>query len=81
MCPSHGTAPADTEDELPNDNQFPGEKYAATRLEDLTVPDVNESSHCFGGCATTLKIRFQLCSHSNVIRRRIALPLVREGIS
>jgi ribosomal protein S13 len=27
-----------------NDNDFPGEKFPATRLDELTVPDVNESS-------------------------------------
>jgi hypothetical protein len=26
------------------DNEFPGEKFPATRLDELTVPDVNESS-------------------------------------
>ena len=26
------------------DNQFPGERFPATRLDELTVPDVNESS-------------------------------------
>lgn len=27
-----------------DDNQYPGEKFPATRLDELTVPDVNESS-------------------------------------
>jgi hypothetical protein len=28
----------------PEDSEFPGEKFPATRLDELTVPDVNESS-------------------------------------
>ena len=34
----------ETGEEVADDNQFPGEKFPATRLDELTVPDVNESS-------------------------------------
>jgi hypothetical protein len=34
----------DTNMETADDNQFPGEKFPATRLDELAVPDVNESS-------------------------------------
>ena len=34
----------DSETEAADDNEYPGEKFPATRLDELTVPDVNESS-------------------------------------